>query len=78
MYEKNRAWIELNREHLLHNIKELQHLAGEQCELMPAAHRNLLPSQMPAAHTDPPPACGISPAGHRDFQAAAASLFILL
>lgn len=36
MYEKNRAWIELNREHLLHNIKELQHLAGEQCELMPA------------------------------------------
>ena len=36
MYEKNRAWIELNREHLLHNIKELQHLAGERCELMPA------------------------------------------
>ena len=37
MYEKNRAWIELNREHLLRNIKELQHLAGERCELMPAA-----------------------------------------
>ena len=36
MYEKNRAWIELNRKHLLHNIKELQHLAGERCELMPA------------------------------------------
>lgn len=36
MYEKNRAWIELNREHLLHNIKELQHLAGKRSELMPA------------------------------------------
>ena len=36
MYEKNRAWIELNRNHLLHNIKELQHLAGENCALMPA------------------------------------------
>ena len=34
--KKNRAWIELNRNHLLHNIKELQHLAGENCALMPA------------------------------------------
>ena len=36
MYEKNRAWIELNRGHLLHNVEELQRLAGERCALMPA------------------------------------------
>lgn len=40
MYEKNRAWIELNRNHLLHNVKELQHLAGEHCALMPAVKAN--------------------------------------
>lgn len=36
MYKTNRAWIELNRSHLLHNRKELQQLAGEHCALMPA------------------------------------------
>lgn len=52
MYETNRAWIELNRDHLLHNVRELQRLAGERCALMPAVkadaygHGDVLISRM--------------------------------
>lgn len=40
MYEKGRAWIELDRSGLLHNLKEIQKIAGGGCALMPAVKAN--------------------------------------
>ncbi len=40
MYQKGRAWIELNMEHLLHNVKQLQRLLPAQCAMMPAIKAN--------------------------------------
>ena len=35
-----RAWIEVDRENLLHNVRELQRICGEKCALMPAVKAN--------------------------------------
>lgn len=40
MYKKGRAWIELSREHLAHNVRELTRLLPEGCALMPAIKAN--------------------------------------
>lgn len=40
MGETDRAWIEVDREALLHNIRELKRLVGENCALMPAVKAN--------------------------------------
>lgn len=40
MYQKGRAWIELNMEHLLHNVRQLQALLPARCAMMPAVKAN--------------------------------------
>lgn len=40
MYEKGRAWIELNLEHLRHNVELFQKLLPKGCALMPAVKAN--------------------------------------
>lgn len=40
MYQKGRAWIELNLDNLLHNVKQLQALLPAQCAMMPAIKAN--------------------------------------
>ena len=40
MSETDRAWIEVDREKLLHNVEELKRLSGTACELMPAVKAN--------------------------------------
>ncbi len=40
LYEKGRAWIELNLEHLGHNVRCFQKLLPEGCALMPAVKAN--------------------------------------
>ena len=36
----DRAWIEVDRENLLHNVSELQRICGGKCALMPAVKAN--------------------------------------
>lgn len=40
MCQKNRAWIELNKDHLRHNVEQLQSLLPAECRLMPAVKAN--------------------------------------
>ena len=40
MYQKGRAWIELNMNHLLHNVTALKALLPAQCAMMPAVKAN--------------------------------------
>lgn len=40
MYETGRAWVELNMEHLRHNVRLFQRLLPEGCVLMPAVKAN--------------------------------------
>ncbi|MCI9175775.1 MAG: serine racemase VanT catalytic subunit [Lachnospiraceae bacterium] len=40
MYQKGRAWIELNMEHLKHNIRQFRSLLPADCALMPAVKAN--------------------------------------
>lgn len=40
MYQKGRAWIELNMEHLKHNIRQFRRLLPAGCALMPAVKAN--------------------------------------
>ena len=40
MYETDRAWISIDKENLLHNVKELRRLSGAGCALMPAVKAN--------------------------------------
>ncbi len=40
MYQKGRAWIELNLENLAHNVKQFQSLLPAKCMLMPAIKAN--------------------------------------
>lgn len=40
MYQKGRAWIELDKKHLQHNLKLFQRLLPRQCLLMPAVKAN--------------------------------------
>lgn len=40
LYEKGRAWIELDRENLRHNVRYFQKLLPEGCRLMPAVKAN--------------------------------------
>ena len=40
MYQRGRAWIELNLSHLAHNVKEFQKILPEKCSLMPAIKAN--------------------------------------
>ena len=40
MYSKGRAWIELNLDHLKHNVKEFRRLLPWDCALMPAVKAN--------------------------------------
>ena len=39
---KGRAWIELNRENLLHNAGEFRRITGPSCILMPAVKANAM------------------------------------
>lgn len=40
MYEKGRAWVEVNMEHLRHNVRLFQGLLPKNCALMPAVKAN--------------------------------------
>lgn len=40
MYEKGRAWIELSRNRLAHNVEEIQKILPARCRLMPALKAN--------------------------------------
>lgn len=40
MGDTDRAWIEIDRENLVHNVRELKRLAGDGCALMPAVKAN--------------------------------------
>lgn len=40
MHETDRAWISIDKENLLHNVKELRRLSGARCALMPAVKAN--------------------------------------
>lgn len=40
MYQKGRAWIELNMEHLSHNVAQFQRLLPAGCAIMPAIKAN--------------------------------------
>lgn len=40
MYQKGRAWIELNRAHLHHNVRLFQRILPKSCQLMPAIKAN--------------------------------------
>ncbi len=40
MYQKGRAWIELNMEHLKHNMEQFRSLLPPDCDLMPAVKAN--------------------------------------
>lgn len=40
MYQKGRAWIELNRENLLHNVKEFRSILAPSCKIMAAVKAN--------------------------------------
>lgn len=40
MYQQGRAWIELNAQHLVHNMKQIQTIIGNRCALMPAVKAN--------------------------------------
>ena len=40
MYQRGRAWIELNLSHLAHNIKQFQKILPEKCAIMPALKAN--------------------------------------
>ncbi|MCM1050067.1 MAG: serine racemase VanT catalytic subunit [Clostridiales bacterium] len=40
MYQKGRAWIELNMNNLAHNLEQLQAVLPQNCELMPAVKAN--------------------------------------
>ncbi|MDE7285183.1 MAG: alanine racemase, partial [Lachnospiraceae bacterium] len=40
MYQKGRAWIELNMKNLAHNIEQLQSILSDGCEIMPAIKAN--------------------------------------
>ena len=54
MHETDRAWISIDKENLLHNVKELRRLSGAGCALMPAVKANAY------GHGDVPypPGCG--------------------
>ena len=41
MYQKGRAWIELNRGHLMDNIRQFRMLLPADCALMPAVRQML-------------------------------------
>ncbi len=38
--QKGRAWIELNMENLVHNVRQFQNLLPDCCALMPAIKAN--------------------------------------
>lgn len=40
MHETDRAWISIDKDNLLHNVKELRRLSGAGCALMPAVKAN--------------------------------------
>ena len=40
MHETDRAWISIDKENLLHNVKELRRLSGAGCALMPVVKAN--------------------------------------
>lgn len=40
MNERGRAWIELNLDHLLHNVKQIRNLIPANCAVMPAVKAN--------------------------------------
>lgn len=40
MYQKGRAWIELNMKNLAHNVEQLQSVLSDECEIMPAIKAN--------------------------------------
>ena len=40
MHDTGRAWIEIDKGNLIHNVKELQRLSGAGCALMPAVKAN--------------------------------------
>ncbi|MCI8327601.1 MAG: serine racemase VanT catalytic subunit [Lachnospiraceae bacterium] len=40
MYQKGRAWVELNRHHLAHNLEQFKKILSIECEIMPAIKAN--------------------------------------
>ncbi len=40
MYQKGRAWIELNIDNLVHNISQFKNILSPQCAIMPAIKAN--------------------------------------
>ncbi|MCC2253687.1 serine racemase VanT catalytic subunit [Ruminococcus sp. CLA-AA-H200] len=64
--EKRRAWIELDEDSLLHNVRELQRVVGRDCRLMPAVKANAY------GHGDVETARLLAGAGISDFCVASA------
>ncbi len=40
MYQKGRAWIELNMDNLIHNVSQFRRLLPSDCAIMPAIKAN--------------------------------------
>ena len=40
MYQKGRAWIELNIDNLVHNISQFKNILSPQCAIMPVIKAN--------------------------------------
>ena len=66
MYEKTRAWIELNMDNLLHNVEQLKSHLSPGCQLMPAVKANAY------GHGSIHIAKALNQMGIRDFCVAAA------
>ena len=43
MYQKTRAWIELNMENLAYNVEQMKSRLPGNCRLMPAVKANAVP-----------------------------------
>lgn len=67
MYEKTRAWIELNMDNLLHNVEQLKSHLSPGCQLMPAVKANAY------GHGSILIAKALNQMGIRDFCVAAAT-----
>lgn len=66
MYETGRAWVELNMEHLRHNVQVFQRLLPAGCRLMPAVKANAY------GHGAAPVAKELQKLGIRDYCVASA------
>lgn len=66
MYEKTRAWIELNMDNLLYNVRQLTSRLSPGCRLMPAVKANAY------GHGSIPVAKALNQIGIRDFCVASA------